>query len=89
MDQPAAPAGHQKREQRQELSLRSLLQEMLQRGASDLHITVGNPAMIRIDGDLTKSKTGQVLTPKDTLALSYSILTENQKKRFEVEDELD
>ncbi len=29
------------------------------------------------------------MTPKDTLQISYSILTENQKKRFETEDELD
>jgi twitching motility protein PilT len=87
MNQPAAPAGQQA--PAQELSLRILLQEMIQRGASDLHLTVGNPAMIRIDGDLAKSKTAQILTPKDTLSLSYSILTENQKKRFEVESELD
>ena len=73
----------------QELSLRILLQEMIQRGASDLHITVGNPAKLRVDGDLVNSKTSQVLTPKDTLSLAYSILTENQKKRFETEDELD
>jgi len=88
MNQPAAPAG-QKAPPQQELSLRILLQEMIQRGASDLHLTVGNPAMLRIDGDLATSKTGQVLAPKDTLQLAYSILTENQKKRFEVEDELD
>jgi twitching motility protein PilT len=31
----------------------------------------------------------QVLNPKDTLQLTYSVLTENQKKRFETEDELD
>jgi twitching motility protein PilT len=30
-----------------------------------------------------------VLTPKDTLQLAYSVLTENQKKRFETDDELD
>ena len=30
-----------------------------------------------------------MLTPKDTLQLAYSVLTENQKKRFETEDELD
>ena len=30
-----------------------------------------------------------MLTPKDTLQLAYSVLTENQKKRFEIEDELD
>ena len=81
--QPAPPP------QQQEVSLRLLLQEMIQRGASDLHITVGNPAKLRIDGDLANSKTNHVLTPKDTLSLSYSILTENQKKRFETEDELD
>jgi twitching motility protein PilT len=45
--------------------------------------------MIRVDGDLVKSRVGQALTPKDTLTLAYSILTESQKKRFEVEDELD
>ena len=75
--------------QQQELSLRVLLQEMIQRGASDLHITVGNPAKLRIDGDLTNSRIGHVLAPKDTLSLAYSILTENQKKRYETEDELD
>ena len=84
MNQPAAPAGQQ-----QELNLRLLLQEMIQRGASDLHITVGNPAKIRIDGDLTDSQIRQVLAPKDTLSLAYSILTDNQKKRFETDDELD
>ena len=87
MTQPAAPAwGTQPQ---QELNLRVLLQEMIQRGASDLHITVGNPAKIRIDGDLTNSHIKQVLAPKDTLSLAYSILTDNQKKRFETEDELD
>jgi len=62
---------------------------MIQRGASDLHLTVGNPAKLRIDGDLTNSRIAQVLAPKDTLQLAYSILTDNQKKRFETEDELD
>jgi len=87
MNQPAGPAGQAP--QPQEISLRLLLQEMIQRGASDLHITVGNPAKLRVDGDLVNSKINQVLTPKDTLSLAYSILTENQKKRFETEDELD
>ena len=87
MNQPAGQAAQAP--QQQEISLRLLLQEMIQRGASDLHITVGNPAKLRIDGDLTNSKLNQVLTPKDTLSLAYSILTENQKKRFETEDELD
>jgi twitching motility protein PilT len=73
----------------QELSLRVLLQEMIQKGASDLHITVGNRPKLRVDGDLVNSQANQVLGPKDTLQLAYSILTESQKKRFETEDELD
>ena len=81
---PSAPA-----EDVQELSLRGLLTEMIERGASDLHLTVGDRAKIRIDGDLANSKVHKVLDPKDTLQLAYSILTENQKKRFETEDELD
>jgi twitching motility protein PilT len=88
MNQPGAAAAPQAPAQ-QELSLRVLLQEMIQRGASDLHITVGNPAKLRIDGDLANSRINQVLAPKDTLSLAYSILTDNQKKRFETEDELD
>ncbi len=82
MNQPAAPP-------QQELNLRVLLQEMIQRGASDLHVTVGTPPKIRVDGDLINSNINQVLAPKDTLALAYSILTDNQKKRFETDDELD
>src|SRR5690606_6422652 len=44
---------------------------------------------LRIDGSIVNSQVEHVLTPKDTLQLTYSILTENQKKRFENEDELD
>jgi twitching motility protein PilT len=71
------------------LNLRSLLEEMVERGASDLHITSGQRAKLRVDGSLVNSNLEQPLTPKDTLQLTYSILTENQKKRLETEDELD
>jgi twitching motility protein PilT len=72
-----------------ELNVRALLHEMTQKGASDLHLTVGERPKLRIDGDLVNSSVTHVLTPKDTLTLAYSILTEQQKKRFETEDELD
>ena len=62
---------------------------MIKRGASDLHITVGERPKLRVDGDLVQSQYPKPLAPKDSLGLAYSILTENQKKRFEVEDELD
>ena len=72
-----------------DLSLRVLLEELIRRKGSDLHVTVGERPMIRIDGELVRSSVDHVLTPKDTLQLAYSILTEAQKKRFETEDELD
>lgn len=71
------------------LNLRALLEEMIERGGSDLHITAGERPKIRVDGDMTDTKSDTVLTPKDTIQLAYSVLTENQKKRFELEDELD
>jgi len=70
-------------------NLRALLEEMIEKDASDLHLVAGQRPRIRIDGDITDSSVDQVLTPKDTLALAYSVLTESQKKRFETEDELD
>jgi twitching motility protein PilT len=71
------------------LNLRALLEEMVTRNASDLHIVAGEHPKMRIDGEITDASTGSVLGPKDTLQLAYSVLTENQKKRFEMDDELD
>src|SRR4026209_2281862 len=71
------------------VSLRALLEEMIERDASDLHITAGERAKLRVDGDIVNSNIETILSPKDTLQLAYSVLTENQKKRFEMDDELD
>ncbi len=70
-------------------NLRALLEEMIEKNASDLHCTAGERPKLRIDGDITSASVEDVLSPKDTLSLAYSVLTENQKKRFELEDELD
>jgi twitching motility protein PilT len=71
------------------VNLRALLEEMIEKEASDLHVTAGERPKLRIDGEMTDSSAPEVLTAKDTLQLAYSVLTENQKKRFETEDELD
>jgi twitching motility protein PilT len=71
------------------INLRALLEEMIEKDASDLHIVAGERPKMRVDGDIVNSSTEEVLTPKDTLSLAYSVLTENQKKRFETENELD
>jgi len=71
------------------VNLRILLEEMIERDASDLHITAGERPKLRIDGEISNSNIDFTMSPKDTLQLAYSVLTENQKKRFEMEDELD
>src|SRR2546430_1031021 len=70
-------------------NLRSLLEEMVSRNASDLHIVAGERPKLRVDGDITNASVDYEMSPKDTLQVAYSVLTEQQKKRFELEDELD
>jgi len=71
------------------LNLRTLLDEMVATNASDLHIVAGERPKLRVDGEMTNASSSNILGTKDTLQLAYSVLTENQKKRFEQEDELD
>ena len=69
-------------------TLYDLLKNMLDKDATDLHITTGTPPRIRIDGKLI-SVNEAPLAPADTKALCYSILTDAQKHRFEDNNELD
>lgn len=66
----------------------SLLQEMVQRGATDLHISAGAPPMFRIDGVLVPSSYPPV-TPEQAQALAYSVMRDEHKKKFEEEWECD
>lgn len=68
--------------------LTDLLTLMIQRGASDLHLTVGTPPQIRIDGELVKLDYPS-LSPDDTKELAYGVLTEAQRAEFEETSELD
>jgi len=61
---------------------------MIEKGASDLHVTTGTPPQLRIDGALIPLKTPP-LSPADTKKICYSILTDAQKHEFEEENELD
>jgi twitching motility protein PilT len=69
-------------------NLAQLLQTMLEKGASDLHITSGSPPQIRVDGSLLPLN-HPPLAPAETKQVIYSVLTDNQKHRFEEENELD
>jgi twitching motility protein PilT len=81
--EPAAKPGT-----RGALTMRDLLEEMVRKKASDLHLTAGLPAQFRIDGVIVSSDS-EPLAPEMTKALTYSILNEEQRKRFEIERELD
>jgi twitching motility protein PilT len=69
-------------------TLYDFLRMMIEKGASDLHITTGSPPRLRIDGKLVPID-HPPLTPADTKTLCYSILTDAQKHRFEENNELD
>jgi len=70
------------------VNLRDLLQEMIEKGASDLHITAGLPPMLRVDGEVIATDR-PALTPEQTQSIAYSVLNEEQQKRFEAAKELD
>src|SRR5215831_15637185 len=68
--------------------IQEFLKIMIEKGASDLHVAVNSPPLVRVDGDLAPLPYPP-LTPTDTKNLSYSLLTEAQKHRFEEDWELD
>mgnify|MGYP000238805105 CR=1 FL=1 len=70
------------------VNIDTLLRIMFEKGASDLHITVGVPPMLRIDGEITPTEF-EKLRPDDCQHIIYSILTDEQKEKFERENELD
>jgi twitching motility protein PilT len=69
-------------------NLHQLLKVMIEKGASDLHVTTGSPPQLRIDGRLNPIGIPP-MTAQDTKQLCYSILTDSQKHRFEETNELD
>jgi twitching motility protein PilT len=70
------------------VNIDTLLRLMFEREASDLHITAGAPPMLRIDGIMTPTEY-EKLRPETTQQLIYSILTDEQKEKFEKDNELD
>lgn len=68
--------------------MKELIELVIKRKASDLHISVGVPPMLRIDGKLIQTEY-EPLTADDTKSLIFSILTLEQKKILEQKLELD
>ncbi|MBI5286926.1 MAG: type IV pilus twitching motility protein PilT [Deltaproteobacteria bacterium] len=76
-------------EQRKVPGLQDLLKIMVDKGASDLHITAGSPPRLRLHGKLESLPGVPPLTPAETKELCYSILTDFQRHKFEENQELD
>ncbi|KYF58907.1 type IV pilus twitching motility protein PilT [Sorangium sp. So ce854] len=69
-------------------TLQQLLRAMVEKGASDMHITSGTPPLLRIDGTVVPLKLPPLM-PADTRQLCYSVLSEEQVAQFEQRNELD
>ncbi len=70
-------------------SLQELLTAMVQRGASDLHLSCGTYPQIRVNGSLEPLEEFETLMPSDTQRLIYSVLTGAQQRHFEGGNDLD
>ena len=65
------------------LHIDRMLETVIRRGASDLHITVGRPPVIRLSGRLRSLET-KVLEPEDTVSLMKSVSPDSSSTRCSV-----
>ncbi len=70
------------------VKIQQLFKLMVESGGSDLHLTVGTPPGLRVNGEIVRVKI-PALTPEDSKRLIYQILSEEQKNEFEKNLELD
>lgn len=69
--------------------MQEILQLAAKRNASDVHLVANAAIILRIDGDLVEVEPKKILSRKDIEQMVFSILTEEQKKRFSSHKELD
>ena len=70
-------------------SIDDLLEQMVELGASDLHITVGSPPAFRVRGHIVRAEGYELFDAEDTRATLYRILSSEQQKHFELNRQLD
>src|SRR3989344_8280915 len=66
-----------------------ILKSAVQKGASDIHLVIGQPPMTRVDGMLQPMKDFPALTADESRRVIFSLLSDYQRSRFEQEWELD
>jgi twitching motility protein PilT len=69
-------------------TMQELLQEATAKGASDLHLSAGEPPMLRIHGDLARLE-HPALTAAEVAELVHSVMKTKQRERFDAELESD
>ncbi|HRI05356.1 MAG TPA: type IV pilus twitching motility protein PilT [Candidatus Dojkabacteria bacterium] len=70
------------------MSINKILDLAIERNASDIHITVGYPVMIRVDGSLLALHE-QILSSENAEELVFPLLSEQKKELLEVNREID
>ena len=70
------------------MNIDELLRHTVERGASDLHLKVGNVPFLRVDGDLQPTS-HPVLTPQDTVTFGDAVMSEHKRALFEQHNEAD
>ncbi|MGQ0670312.1 MAG: type IV pilus twitching motility protein PilT [Actinomycetota bacterium] len=76
-------------EEELQVPIPELLEIVVERGASDLHLTVGAPPTIRLHGDLVRLENYPVLVPRGLQGMLYAILPQKMRERLEQNLELD
>ncbi len=70
------------------MDIAEILREVVAMNASDLHLSVGRPPVVRIDGQL-QNLDYPMLTPGEARELVYSILSQDQRQKLETDWEVD
>jgi twitching motility protein PilT len=70
------------------LDIKGILKEMIARGASDLHLKVASPPILRVNGSLATLEQ-PAPTVQDMVAVAQQILTPSQREQFEQSREID
>jgi twitching motility protein PilT len=71
------------------MNIDDLLKIAVERGASDLHLKVGNHPVLRIDGQLHPMVELKRLMQENTIAMAFSMMSDQQKEKFKNDHELD
>ena len=71
------------------MELVEILKTAVQAGASDIHLVIGKPPMMRLNGEIAEIPGLAVLSADESKRLIYSILYEEQRAKFEANWELD